>query len=248
MANSTANFSLYIAYWNRRTSLSEAEWRDFHALTHRYLALCGVHDSVADLGGDREDLINDFFHDTIFARAGGAAGAPVAPGALCGFFKNYLKSRGKAAWERHRVSADDEDRPQDAYDHCAYTPDPDDAALLGEAGLAPGDVLESASAFLETLPEAERMYLALHACADDPEALANLAKRFRVPSYHYKAKKLGITREKGEFEAGYDKTAIGRWLNQGLRLPLTAEYLGEILAALKILCWVALSEWKETSP
>ncbi len=248
MTNSTANFSLYIAYWNRRASLSEAEWRDFYALTHRFLALCGTHEYVADLGGDRKALIDDYFHDKIFATAGGSAGAPLAPGALCSFLKNYLKDRRKAAWERHRVSADDEEHPQDAYDHCAYTPDPDDEALLGEAGLALGRVLESASAFLETLPEAERMYLALHACADDPEALVNLAKRFRVPSYHYKAKKLGITREKGEFEAGYDKTAIGRWLHQDLRLPLTAEYLGEILAALKILCRVALSEWKEISP
>lgn len=244
----STSFEHYIALWKRRSDLSEAEWRDFYERTHRFLALCQIRDFEADLGGDRKVLIDDFFYDKVFATAGSSAGEPFAAGALCSFFKNYLKDRQYSSWERRRVSADDDDHPESGYARCACETDPDDIYLLSEAGLSLDGIMESASAFLQTLPEAERMYLALHACADDPEALANLAKRFRVPSYHYKAKKLGITREKGAFEEGYEKTAIGCWLNQDLQLSLTDDYLKEILAALKILCLVALSEWKEPSP
>lgn len=248
VAERSTSFEHYIALWKRRTTLGEAEWRDFYEQTHRFLALCQIRDFEADLGGDRKSLIDDFFYDKIFATAGSSAGEPFAPGALCSFFKNYLKDRQFSSWERRRVSADDDDHPESGYARCACETDPDDLDLLSEVGLSLNEIMESASAFLQTLPEAERMYLALHACADDPEALSNLAKRFRVPSYHYKAKKLGITREKGEFENGYEKTAIGHWLNQDLQLPLNGDYVKEILAALKILCLVALSEWKEPSP
>ena len=72
----------------------------------------------------------------------------------------------------------------------------------------------------------------------------NLRKSPKDRNLADKAKKLGITREKGACEAGYEKTRIGEWLTRALAIPLTAEHQEEILAALKILCLVSLSEWE----
>lgn len=242
-----SNFPQYIYYWEHRTTLSSNDWSAFYQMTHRYLSSCSLGSFETELG-NRKSLIDDFFHDKIFARAGSESGTPLGPGAICLYIHRYLKGRLRGAWEKKRVTVDDEDHPEDSYEHCGCEKSPDTDEILKLIGLAVGDVAESARGFLATQDEAERMYLALHACADEAEALSNLAKRFRVPSYHYKAKKLGITREKGDCEAGYENTAIGRWLNQALKIPLTDEYRQEILAALKILCLVSLSEWEGTTP
>lgn len=241
------SFNQYIHYWEQRHTLNAGDWQTLYQLTHRYLAACSIRDFEAELG-DRKSLIDDFFHDKVFATAGSEGGAPVAPGVICVYLRNYLRDRLKSAWERKRVSTDDDDHPESAYEQCGCESAEDIDEIMRDIGLTVELVSRHAQDFLTTLDENERMYLALHACADDPEALSNLAKRFRVPSYHYKAKKLGITREKGECELGYDKTAIGRWLSHSLGIELDREHSEAILAALKILCWVSLSQWEGSTP
>jgi hypothetical protein len=237
-------FAQYIQYWNERQHLKADDWRHMYQLTHAFLASCAVRSFEQTLG-TRKELIDDFFHDKVFMGAGSAAQAPYSAGALCQYFKNYLVDKTRNAWDNHRVSAEDVEAE---YENCGCVQDQDAHEVLAEFGLPLQKVEQSARQFLATQDVSERMYLALHACADDPEALSNLAKRFRVPSYHYKAKKLGITREKGQTEAGYEKTQIGAWLADSLGLPLHPDAHDVILAALKILCFVSLSEWEATTP
>ena len=105
------------------------------------------------------------------------------------------------------------------------------------------EVRQRAQIFLDQLDEIGRIYLALHACADAPEPLYKLAERLRIPSYHYRAHQLGITRKKGEFGDDYEATQIGQWLGQELGLELTAN--PAVLTALKILCLESLQQYQE---
>jgi hypothetical protein len=108
-------------------------------------------------------------------------------------------------------------------------------------GYSNQDVRERAKIFLNQLDETARIYLALHACADAPEPLYKIAERLRIPSYHYRAHQLGITRKKGEFGEDYETTQIGQWLTKELGLELKAN--PEVLQALKILCFESLQQY-----
>ena len=227
--------------WHSRERLDEAGWAGLYQVTHELLASCSVKSFVAELG-DRKALIDDFFHDKIFMTAGSGGGVPFSGGALCQYFRRYLTDRTRNAWDAHRVSGDE---AETIYENCDCEPEEDTDQILEEIGLKVSQVAESARGFLETLAESDRIYLFFSACADEAEALSSLAKRFRIPSYHHRAKRLGITREKGQLEAGYEETQIGGWLSRSLGIGITADHSREILAALKILCLVSLSELKD---
>jgi hypothetical protein len=88
-----------------------------------------------------------------------------------------------------------------------------------------------------------RLYLRCHFCpgGDRGMALYRLAKRHHVPSYHNKAKHLGLSlpKDAGEALASFRNTHIGQWL-LGCGVPVEADRLDEISLALKILCLAAL--------
>ncbi|MEA3641653.1 MAG: hypothetical protein VBE63_17170 [Lamprobacter sp.] len=89
-----------------------------------------------------------------------------------------------------------------------------------------------------------RLYLRCHQCPEkeDAMALSLLASKHRIPSYHDRAVKIGVTVPKQQdavldaFRASYR----GRWL-QHLGIPVDPEHLEEMSLALKILCLVALN-------
>lgn len=238
------DFSRFISFWTDRGNLSAADWKSFYHLTHSFLAACPVRSFEAELG-DRKALIDDFFHDKIFMSAGGGGPAPYAPGALCQYFRNYLVDRTRNAWDAHKVSVEDDST---VYEGCGCDCSDDVDQVLADAGLEVSAVAEAARSFLKALEEPDRLYLALNTCADEAEALSNLAEKFRIASYHYRAKRLGITREKGQCETGYEKTRIGGWLQDVLGIGVSPDRREEILAALKILCLVSLSEWETVTP
>jgi hypothetical protein len=97
-------------------------------------------------------------------------------------------------------------------------------------------LLESAELFFKSLSREEQIYLALHTCDAEGEALYNLADRLNIASYHYKAGKLGITRKKGELHIGYEKTRIGAWLSNSLGILISPVNAGQILEAFTALC------------
>jgi hypothetical protein len=239
----THDFSTFILLWSARNDLDVAGWESLYRMTHQYLASCPARSFEPGLD-DRKTLIDDFFHDKIFMSAGAGGQAPFGAGALCKYFRNYLVDRTRNAWDAHRISADDAGT---AYESCGCETEEDTDQVLAQIGLAVEKVAETAKTFLQALDESDRVYLALHTCADEAEALSALARRFRIASYHHRAKRLGITREKGEFDAGYEKTRIGTWLNQTLGIDLSAGHRKEILAAIKILCVVSLAQWEAVS-
>ena len=62
-----------------------------------------------------------------------------------------------------------------------------------------------------------------------------LAKRWQIASYHYKAKKLGITGQKGGFFQGYEQTTLGSWLKK-LGAEISPAWQRELVTLLNLLC------------
>lgn len=89
-----------------------------------------------------------------------------------------------------------------------------------------------------------RPYLREHFCSESGEglALSALARRYRVPAYHYKAVKLGVTVPGGEAAAlaAFSQSYRGQWL-RSLGIPVDADHRIEMALALKILCLIALN-------
>lgn len=89
-------------------------------------------------------------------------------------------------------------------------------------------------------------YLGIHVCPSDEDSipLNTLSNKLHLESYHYKAKKLGITGSKQGFWQGYKNTFIGKWMLQlGINIeenPISSETQSNMLNSLKILCEVAL--------
>jgi len=103
-------------------------------------------------------------------------------------------------------------------------------------------VRQSARQFFSENEKWVHLYLALHTCVDQKThlPLKSLAQIHQIPSHHHRARKLGISRIKGQFEEGYDETILGVWL-LSLGLAANIENIGAIEVAFKILCWEALS-------
>jgi hypothetical protein len=100
-------------------------------------------------------------------------------------------------------------------------------------------IRHSAQQFLQEHEEWVCLYLAYNTCPEKGKPLIKLSKLHQIPNYHHKARQLGITRKKGEFEKGYEKTLLGAWF-VSLGLFPNKENLAEIKIALKILCDEAL--------
>jgi len=85
------------------------------------------------------------------------------------------------------------------------------------------------------------VYLLLNTCLEKniQLPLSKLAEIYNIPAYHYKARKLGISLLKGQFEKGYEKTILGKWL-LSLEISTKIENRGAIQVAFKVLCCEAL--------
>ncbi|EDN66142.1 hypothetical protein BGP_0548 [Beggiatoa sp. PS] len=101
------------------------------------------------------------------------------------------------------------------------------------------EIRPAAQQFLHENEEWVLLYLAHNACLEKGKPLSKLEKIYQIPNYHHKARQLGITRKKGEFENGYEKTLLGKWL-LSLSLSLEKDNFADIEVALKILCDEAL--------
>lgn len=178
--------------------------------------------------------------------------------ALKTFFRRYLIDRIEEITRREKYEipmesenneGDDEDNEKlSLVDIKPAPPTEDDIQLLWEYRLTPQDVKDSAKKFIENTEKWVRLYLALHTCPDKDMQLplGILAKIYHIPSYHHRARNLGITRKKGEFGTGYEKTLLGQWLislEQSLIIENQEvnENQAVIGVAFKYFCWEALS-------
>jgi hypothetical protein len=227
--------------WENRESLTEAEWEELYRLIFGILSRSNP-SILRSLPEPKEHYIQDFFLLKVFEPAKHNSASPHGANELCSYFNNYLidvyRSAGLRTTELVENYDEVERTCEDARDYAA----PADGEFF-DYGISHQDVHQRAQTFLVKLDEIGRIYLALHACADAPEPLYKLAQRLRIPSYHYRAHQLGITRKKGEFGEGYEDTQIGSWLTKQLGLDLSAN--PAVLTALKILCLESLHQYQE---
>ena len=228
--------------WVARDELTESEWEELYKLTFSILGR-STPSILRSLPESKEHYIQDFFLLKVFEPAKHHSSSPHGANELCSYFNNYLIDVYRSAGLRTTDLVEDYDEVErsceDARDYAA----PADKEFF-DYGLSHQDVQQRARGFLTQLDEIARLYLALHACADAPEPLYKLAERLHIPSYHYRAHQLGITRKKGEFADDYESTQIGRWLAKELGLELTAGNPA-VLTALKILCLESLQQYQE---
>ncbi len=189
---------------------------------------------------DETDLINDFFMYKVMLAVPVGANSYVHVESLCRFYKNFLIDKIRAKERRPVTTSIDlvpEDTPQCFKSASPPLDSPEDAIIRA-----------AARQFLENEEEWVRLYLGLHYCPDRDDAITlfALGKRYQVASYHPKAQKLGITREKSKIGdyAAYRNTMIGGWLSF-LGIEINEDHMEEIQHALEILCEQALLMWKE---
>lgn len=227
-----------VVYWNRRDRLTTAEWVDFYQRVVPLLMRTRLPEEYSD-ERRRRDLVDCFFQDKVFLNAGTSKAGPLQTTyALHRYLKNYELDLRRVDGQRSSFDGTvDASAPptEDALDNDSSIAH---ARLLQEAGIDLEFACRSAHAFLVLLSDGERAFLRDHSCADEDEAqpLSTIAKRWAMgSSYHYQAKKLGITREKGDTFDGYEKSKIGGWLlSVGARL--TEEWRAELAALLIVLC------------
>lgn len=228
-----------VQLWESRDELSELEWEELFKLIVRILNRSNP-SILRSLPENKEHYIQDFFLLKVFEPTKHNSPSPHNASALCSYFNNYLIDVYRGIRLRstdHVESYEEAERTCEALSTYSI---PADSEFF-DYGFSHDEVHQKAKLFLGELDEVSRIYLALHACADAPEPLYKLAERLRIPSYHYRAHQLGITRKKGQFEEDYKSTQIGNWLTNVLGLELKASQ--EILTALKILCLESLLQY-----
>ncbi|MDM8561065.1 hypothetical protein [Candidatus Parabeggiatoa sp. HSG14] len=164
---------------------------------------------------------------------------------FCNYLKDILKKSDTQPWinvqylGQENVEGDEILSPLKK-----VTPDQSVLSLLQEVRLSIEQVKKSAQQFFQKNEEWVYLYLAYNACLEKGEpllklSLVELSKFYQIPNYHRKARQLGITRKKDQFEEGYEKTLLGAWF-VSLGLFPKKENITEIEIALKILCNEAL--------
>lgn len=218
--------------WSRRSTLSPCEWeRLFKLVTTELLA--GYYSELAALPREeKHELVLRFFNEKVLLARHNESRLDHA-GALHTFFQNYLRDQIRSG---KRMAYTDDDTALEGADS-VWGNEP----VCGETG-TPGflpkmrdKVDAAASELAASLTQDDLGYLMWHNCAG-AGPLVEFAKQYRIGNYHAKALRLGITRKKGEFHRGYEKTVLGGWLAQiGIFSPPTFD-LNAIGEALSILC------------
>ncbi|OLL28880.1 hypothetical protein BTH42_25335 [Burkholderia sp. SRS-W-2-2016] len=228
--------------WRRRTRLSADEMVSMVELVKR--ALRTYHPlELQALGEDKEELVAQFIYAKVLRLAPGhtetsacADSAPSNSYALCAYFRRYLIDCLRSACHQRNVSMESEGVAQEIDLHAHALEDPVDSVLL-QYGLNEQRVRDAAREFIEELDEPERIVLAgsLGWCSEGKGGLSAVATRHRVPSYHYRAVKLGVTMKKTAGAAEFSTTKIGRWLTDVLGIAIELENRAAILLALNLL-------------
>lgn len=228
--------------WHRRASLTQTEMGQIYQLV-RY-ALRSYHPSeLRALPEDKEELIAQFIFSRVLRldadRAVSRARAESAPStiyALCAYFRRYLIDCLRNASLQRNVSLEVDDMAARINAHAPSLTDPV-ISVLTEHGLTEASVRAAARAFVGSLNAADRLILCatLGANREYKGGLKGIANEHEVPSYHYRALKLGVTRKKTATLAEFGETKIGAWLAATLGIALTAENREAILIALNLL-------------
>jgi hypothetical protein len=228
--------------WRRRTQLSDDEMVSMVDLVKR--ALRTYHPlELQALGDDKEELVAQFIFAKVLRLAPGhtdthacAESAPSNGYALCAYFRRYLIDCLRSAGHQRNVSMETEGIEQEIDLRAHALEDPVESVLM-QYGLDEARVRLAARAFIEQLDEPERIVLAgsLGWCSECKGGLSAVAAQHRVPSYHYRAVKLGVTMKKTANAVDFSNTKIGCWLSDELGIGIHPDNRAAILVALNLL-------------
>ncbi|WP_114812686.1 hypothetical protein [Paraburkholderia kururiensis] len=228
--------------WRRRTALSDAEMVSMYDLVRRTLRSYHPHELYA-LGEDKEELVSQFIYARVLRLAPGredteacAGSAPSNGYALCAYFRRYLIDCLRSASHQRNVSMEEDGILLDVERRAHSVDDPVHSVLL-DYGLDECSVRAAARTFIASLDEPERVVLAgsLGWCSEYKGGLAAVAATHGVPSYHYRAVKLGVTTKKTGNAADFSTTKIGQWLTRELHIEIEPENRAAILVVLNLL-------------
>jgi hypothetical protein len=257
----------FLNCWARLEQLNEADWQRFYTLLRQLLGRY----SFPELGATGANLTLDeavqefLLHKVYFKYCYQTAEKPALdhPGAIVPWFRNMLVDRirrrtskeeqglygtslnepltgkeGDAAGERGDLVAD------------AAATDPAEAVADGEIADRAEALRDGARRLLRDQGPWVAGFLAYNACAEGEAQipLVRLKASYGMgSSYHYQAKKLGITGPKRSAWNGFGDTLIGRWLKAAGIEPEAANR-ATMEAALKILCEEAFREVEDHEP
>lgn len=228
-----------ISLWARRGELDKPEWDRLLILVRNVLKQCRPA-ILRDLLDQHDEHIHNFLlYKVIQEKYTGTQLSSAM--ALATFFERYLVDvlRHHA---RRPISHVDKEAKLDALSEGGYD---NVARNVAAAQSGPAEssywkqLLGAASTFFDGLCDEDQIYLSLHQCDEESEALYKVAEKYNIASHHYRAAQLGITRRKGELLEGYERTRIGTWLTKTLGLRIEAECREDILEALEAMCEAA---------
>jgi hypothetical protein len=229
--------------WSRRNSLNESEWTRLYGIVLAALKSYRP-DILSSLVDDHDVYVQEFFQDKVFrpdllSRLDHVGAIRVA-------YKRYLHDRYDSEKVRRTEEITEEysngEAPAETNENAnCNSDDGNEFKALSYAGFTPQAVSESATRWLREAAAWVPAMLGFHFCPDreHSEPLVRLSNRLGTRSYHYKAEKLGIT---GIRDRTWGReTLIGRWLTKDVGIEIADENLSLVHAALKILCYAALT-------
>jgi hypothetical protein len=240
--------------WARRASLSKAEWTRLYHLVIGVLEANPVREErEPKLGGSgaSESLRQSFFIDKVLmpATAPGADPNPeLTLRALPVFYKRYLLDQIGKVDRRAETELPEGDDGRMADPSPGFgifgTTEGDCECLEERTGIDSCALQEDGREFLRDCEGWVVLYLALHFCMGrDRLPLSRLHEIYRIPSYHHKARKLGIAPPRGGYRqfSEFGKTLLGQWLTSN-RIELSEDNLPVIRHAFDLLCMEAFAE------
>jgi hypothetical protein len=228
--------------WRRRTNLSGMEMGYIYAFVRQ--ALRGYYPSeLRALPEDKEELIAQFIFSRVLRLDADHTGAPESSGdaalsafAICAYFRRYLIDCLRSARHRRNISIEIDGVSAKLDAHASPLNDPVESTLA-EYGLDERKTRLAARAFVNSLDEADRLILSasLGRTCRIKGGLKSIADQYRLPSYHYHARKLGVTLKKSANPEDFANTKIGGWMRDTLGIEIIAENRPVILIVLNLL-------------
>lgn len=228
--------------WRRRTHLSHDEMVSMYHLVRG--ALRAYHPlELQSLRDDKEELVAQFIYAKVLRLEPGhstakscAESAPSNNYAICAYFRRYLIDCLRSASHQRNVSMEVSGIDQQVDERAQSIEDPVRSVLL-QHGLDETSVRRMARGFISALDRHERVVLAGTLGRDSGRkgGLSRIAAEHKVPSYHYRAVKLGVALRKTARPADFAATKIGCWLSDVVGIPINEENQPVMLVVLDLL-------------
>jgi hypothetical protein len=228
--------------WHRRSNLSTMEIGCIYAFVlgalHAYYP-----SELRALPDDKDELIAQFIFSRVLrldtdhtAPHEHPNSAPSNAYAICAYFRHYLIDCLRNASHRRNISIEIDGISAELDAHAHPLNDPVES-VLSEYGLNESRTRQATRAFVKSLDQADRIILAasLGTCCDTKGGLKGIADRRRLPSYHYRARKLGVTLKKSAKPEDYANTKIGSWIRDTLGIEIVTDNRPVILVILNLL-------------